>query len=243
MRDQVLGADDEGLDAVIILENAGKGRGHERLAKTDHIADHHAAALVEVVGGDLDGGHLEFKELVAEVAGDAKLGETGSGLLGQVIGHLDVDVIRRNQLSACPALVDDLDQFLGDIDAEPVIPAVLEPLGQLIAGIMVENIHIQFSLLRQSGEGQVAAAQIAYLGIERVLAEEEIQFGMKRMAEEQLDHELSCGDLGGKSAKSGFILIGGKPDHELVAEFLREPSLQNDGRCLVYLVIVLHEDS
>ena len=240
-RDQVLGADDECLDAVVILEDARQRRGHERLAEADHVADQDAAALVQVVGGDLDGGLLEFEELVAEVAGDAELGQTGAGLLGQVIGHLDVDVVRRNRFRARPTLVDDLDQFFGDVDAQPVVPAVLEPLGQLVAGVVVQHVDVEFALLGQAGEGEVAAAQVADLGVDRVLAEEQIELGVERVAEEQLDDELSGRDLRGQSAKSLFVFIGGNADHELVAKFLGELPLEGNGRCLVYLVLVVTE--
>ena len=83
------------------------------------------------------------------------------GLLGQVVGHLQIDVVGRDELLACPALVDDVDQFLGDVDAPAVVPAVLEPLGQLLAGVMVDHVDVQLALLRKSGQRQVAAAQVA----------------------------------------------------------------------------------
>lgn len=224
---------------MIILENTRDCRGHERLAQTNHIANHHPATLVEVVGGDFDGGNLEFEQLVAEVAGDSKLGETGPGLLGQVIGHLDVDVIRRNRLWTCPTAIDDLDKFFGDVDTEPVVPAVIKPHGQLVAGIVVEYIDVELSLLRKPGQREVAAAQVAYLGVKRIFAEEQIQFGVELMAQKKFYHELSGSDLFSQSAKACFIFISGKTDHELVAEVLGEPSLQQYCRCLVYLVFDL----
>ena len=154
-----------------------------------------------------------------------------------MICHLDVDVVRGNRFRACPALVDDLDQFLGDVDTKPIVPSILEPPGQLVAGVVVENIHVELSLFRQPSEGEVAASQVAYLRVERVLAEEQIELGVEGMAEKQLDHELTGCGLGGQSAKSRFVFIGGKTDHELVAEFLGQLSLENDGCCLVYLFI------
>ncbi len=62
-----------------------------------------AAALVEVVGGDLDGGVLELEQRVAEVARDAELGQAGARLLGQVVGHLHVDVVGRERSLRAPS--------------------------------------------------------------------------------------------------------------------------------------------
>ncbi len=167
--------------AVIILEDPRERRGHERLAEADHIADDDAAALVEMVRGDLDGGLLELEKRVAEVAGNAELGQPGAGLLRQVIGHLDVDVVGRNRLRPRPTGVDDLDKFFGDVDAEAVVPAVLKPLGELVAGIVVEHVDVEFALLRQAGERQVAAAQVADGWVQRVGAEVQIQLGVEVM--------------------------------------------------------------
>ena len=64
---------------MIVLEDAGQGGGHEGFAQADHVADENAAALVEVVGGDLHGLDLELEELVAEVARDAEFGQTPAG--------------------------------------------------------------------------------------------------------------------------------------------------------------------
>ena len=75
-RHEVLRADDERLEVVVILEDAGHGGGHERLAEANHVADQHAAALVEVVGGDLDRCFLELEQLVPEVPGNLELGQS-----------------------------------------------------------------------------------------------------------------------------------------------------------------------
>ena len=83
---------------MIVLEDTGQGGGHQRLAETDHVADEDAAALVQMVGGDLDGLDLELEQLVAEVTRDAELRDAGASLLGQVVGHLDVDVVGRERL-------------------------------------------------------------------------------------------------------------------------------------------------
>jgi hypothetical protein len=35
---------------------------------------------------------------------------------------------------------------------------ILEPLGQLSGGIVVEDVHVQLALVRQAREGEIAAA-------------------------------------------------------------------------------------
>ena len=102
-RDQVLGADDQRLQAVVVLEDARHGGRHQRLAQADHVADQHAAALVQVVRGDLHGGRLEVEQPVAELARNAELGQAGARFLRQVVGHLEVDVVRRDQLLRAPS--------------------------------------------------------------------------------------------------------------------------------------------
>ena len=98
---------------------------------------------------------------VAEVGRNSKLVETGTSFLGQVIRHLHINVIRRNRFRPRPTGVYDLYQFLRDVDAESVGPAVLEPLGELVARIVVENVDVEFSLLGQAGERQIAAAEVS----------------------------------------------------------------------------------
>lgn len=53
---------------MVVLENTHKRRCHERLAEADNVSDHHAAALVEMVRGDLDGSGLKLEKSVAEIA-------------------------------------------------------------------------------------------------------------------------------------------------------------------------------
>ncbi len=68
-------------------------------------------------------------------------------------------MIGRERLFTRPAFLDDLDQFIGDVDAPAVAPAILEPLGELLRGVVIEHIDVQFALLGQAGKREVAAAQ------------------------------------------------------------------------------------
>ena len=144
--DEVLRADDQRLQPVVVLEHARQRGGHEGLAQPDDVADEHAAPLVQVMRGDLHGRRLEVEKLVAEVPGNAKLGQAGSRLLRQVVGDLDVDVMGRNQLLSCPALLDDCGQLVRDVDAPAVVPTLLEPGDEFLAGVAVEHVDVELTL-------------------------------------------------------------------------------------------------
>ena len=80
-RDQILRAEDERLQVVVVLEDTCYRGGHEGLAKANHIANEHAAALVEVMRGNFDRSNLKVEELVAEVVWQAKLTDSSACFL------------------------------------------------------------------------------------------------------------------------------------------------------------------
>ena len=104
---EVLGTDNQRSPAVIVLEDSRDRRGHHGLAKADHIAEHDAATPVEMARGDLDRGFLEWKQLVAKIARQRKLADAGTGIFGEVIGHFEIDQIRRERAFAGPTLFND----------------------------------------------------------------------------------------------------------------------------------------
>jgi hypothetical protein len=80
-RNQILRAEDERLQVVVVFEDTRYRSGHERLAKANHIANEHTSALVEVMRGNLDRGNLKVKELIAKVAWKVKLVDSSSRFL------------------------------------------------------------------------------------------------------------------------------------------------------------------
>lgn len=66
---EVLGAEDEGLEPMVVLEHSSQGRGHEGLPQAHHITHENPAALVQVVRRHLDRSRLELEEQVAEIPG------------------------------------------------------------------------------------------------------------------------------------------------------------------------------
>ena len=143
------------------------------------------------MGGDLDGGGLEVEQSIAEVGGDAEFGKAGARLLGEMVGDLDVDVVGRDKLFTRPACVDDGGKLCGDVDAPAVVPAFFEPGGELAAGVMVEDVHVQFALSGEAGLGEVAAAQVADDGIDGIIAVQQVELGVERVGEEKFDDDLA----------------------------------------------------
>src|SRR5258708_7057364 len=103
-----------------------------------------------------------------------------------MVGHLDVDVVRRDQGLFGPPFLDDLHQFGGNVDAPTVLPPIFEPLSELRAGIVVEYVHVEFALAGQARQRQVTATQVADDGIDGVRSKEQVKLGVKRMTKEQL---------------------------------------------------------
>ena len=101
---------------------------------------------------------LKVKKDVLELPRNMELRESRASFLRQVIRHLNIDVVGRNQSLASPAFLNDLNQFLGDVEAEAIIPAIIEPLREFLRGIVIKNVNIEFPLSRKPRHCQVAAA-------------------------------------------------------------------------------------
>ena len=218
--DEVLGADDERFQPVVILEDASDGGSHECLAKSHDIPDKHAVALVQVMGRYLDGCCLEVEQPVAEHLGNPELGETRARLVREVIGHLEVDVVGRYQCFTCPTVLDGLKQFVCDVSAEVVGPPVLEPLLELESGVVVEHVHVQLALPGESREGQVATAQVADDWVDGIVSEQQVELRVQRVTQEELDDDLLGAELVGQLPKGPLVGVGRYADGELLAELL-----------------------
>ena len=138
---------------------------------------------------------------------------------------------------ARPTILDDGDQFVGNIEAPPVVPSVLEPLGQFLAGVVVHYVHVQFALVGQAGKSEIAASKIADGRIDGVGAEEKVELGVQWVTHEKLYDDLLGLDLSGKPAQAGLIVVGRHPQRQLVPELLRQPLLQAKGSRVVDAVV------
>ncbi len=195
--DEVLGAEDQGFEgAGRVLKHAGQRGGHESLTEADDIAQHDAAALFQVTGRNANCGGLKFEEGIAHVGRNGEFGQPGPGLFGQVVGHLDVDVIGGRALGPRPAFVNHLNEFLGNVHAPLVAPAVLEPLFEFPGGVLVEDVHVEFALVGQAGEREVARTEETGDGVVGVGPEAEVKFGVEGVPEEKLYDNLARLELG-----------------------------------------------
>jgi hypothetical protein len=161
-----------------------------------------------------------------------------SGGMEKVIRHLDVNPVGRDGVGPRPAFLDDLDEFLGDVHAPTVGPAVFEPAGKLLRCVVVEHVHVEFALMRQAGEREVAGAEEPDDGVDGVRAEAEVELGVERVPKEQLHDHLAGLELRGETAQTGFILIRGRAEGELGAELLRQLALQPDDGLLADLLLM-----
>ena len=131
-------------------------------------------------------------------------------------------MVGRDQSLARPAFLDDLDQFLSDVDAEPIVPPVLEPFLQFESGIVVEHVDVQLALPGKAGESQVAAAQVAHDRVDGVVAEQQVELRVQRVAQEELDDNPTGAKLRRQSPQSQFVRVGGYADGQLLAQLLGE---------------------
>ena len=137
--------------------------------------------------------------------------------------------------------MDDRDQFVGNVEAPAVIPSVLKPLGQFLAGVVVHHVHVQFALVGKAGKGQIAAAQIADGRIDGIGAEEKVELGVQWVTHKQLDDDLLGLDLSGKPAQARFVVVGRHPQRQLVPELLRQSLLQPKGGWIVDAAVALDD--
>jgi len=86
--------------------------------------------------------------------------------------------------------------------------------------VVIQDIDVQLALRRQSRHRQIAAAQVADDGVDRVGTEQQVQLGVQRVAEEQLDAHLVRLDLRRQTAQPSLVCICRATRHQLVAEFL-----------------------
>ncbi|MBT9137408.1 MAG: hypothetical protein DDT34_02500 [Firmicutes bacterium] len=82
-----------------------------------------------MVSGDLYCRLLEFEEFLPEILRDAELREPSARFLGQMICHLQIDMIGWYKRLARPAFINNTRQFIRDIYTPAVIPAIFEPPG------------------------------------------------------------------------------------------------------------------
>ena len=226
---QILGADDEGLIAQIVLKHARQRGRHDGFTQAHHVADHHAAAAVQVAGSDFDGAFLELEQLLLKPGWQAELAQTRSRLGAEVVSDVQIDMVRRNGLFTRPAGLDDGGQISRHIQGPALAPTCVEPLGELLCAEMIQHINIELAMARQTGEREVAAADEAGDGVVGIVAKQQVKLGVQRVGEKELDHDLSGTKLAGKTAQASFILPCRDAQSDLLAQMGGKLSFESAG--------------
>ena len=215
---EVFGANDQCFIAHVVLKHPRQRGRHDGFSQPDHVANHHAAAPVQVAGSNFDGAFLELKQLLLKARRQAKLAQSRPRFGAQVVGHVEVDVVRRNHFFARPAVFNQRGQVGRNIQRPALAPARFKPLRQFSCAQVVEHIDIQLPMARQAGQRQIAAADKAGDGVVHIVAEQQIQLGVQRVRQKQLDHHLPRAQLPSQAAQPGFVLAGGNAQRDLLAQ-------------------------
>ena len=191
---------------------AGQGAGHHRLAQAHHIAEQHAFALVERMRRLLDRRRLIVQQLLFEFARQADLAQARPRLAREMPGDLDVKLPGgRQSLAGSPALLDDIDQVVRNVDAPAVMPAFVEPGLQLGAGILVGELGVQLALALQAGQGEVAAAEESQGRRIVIVAADKVELGVQRIMREDLDAQPAAAQLARRRCRVCSSLFVGAP--------------------------------
>ena len=158
---QVGRTDDKCTAGVSHFVNLGNGACCDGFSQSYHIAYHGTTALIaiQMAGRYLDCCLLKIEEFPLKLWWQCEFLYTTTGICTQMVGRLQVDIIRWDDFLAGPTVVDGINQFFSDVDAETVVPTVIKPLGQCFKVSVVFNIGIEFPLLGQSCVGQIATAK------------------------------------------------------------------------------------
>jgi len=70
-----------------------------------------------------------------------------------MIRNFEIDMIGRDDLFPRPAIINNLCQFVRDVQTPAIFPAVVKPFLQLLAGVVIQYVYIKFTLLAQSRQG------------------------------------------------------------------------------------------
>ena len=135
-------------------------------------------------------------------------------------------MVGRHRRLSRPACIDDVRQLVGHVDAEGIVPAVVEPVLELARGVLFEHVDVEFALPGEPREREVAAAHVADERHDRVVAPQQVELGVQGMAKEEFDHDLARPQLHGKPAERPLVLIARGAGRELLAQLLGEVDMQ-----------------
>ena len=141
--------------------------------------------------GDLYRCRLILEQLISELRRDSEFGQPIPRFLRKMISNLDIDVVWRNDFFSRPALLDDIDQLGRDIDAPFVFPLILEPIGQFLGGIGIDDVNVELALSRQARQSQIAASEITDSRQILIGTKKQIEFRVQLVPQKQLNHQFA----------------------------------------------------
>ena len=98
---------------------------------------------------------------------------------------------------------------------------------------MIQHIDVQFALPGQPGQGEIAAAEISDDGIDGIGTEQQVELGVKRMPQKQLNDDLFFSQALRQFTQAGFVFVVGGTESQLAAKLFRQALLYPDGGLIV----------
>ena len=114
---EVLGAEDECFEHLVIRHHACDGGCDTGFPETHDISHKDTIAFVEMAASELDGFFLERQEEIPDLRRHPEFLDAFAGILREVPGHLQIDMKRGQKTVSGPAFLDDLDEFIRDVEA------------------------------------------------------------------------------------------------------------------------------
>jgi len=63
-----------------------------------------------------------------------------------MIRHFQINFVRRKRILTRPAFINNLNQFVSNVQTPAVCPAILKPFCEFLTGIMIADFRIEFAL-------------------------------------------------------------------------------------------------
>ena len=183
--------------------------------------------------GQFHGSLLEIEKLLVERGREMILRNALPRLAAKVIHDLQIHLVRRRSVHRRPTLVQNLDQILGNVDGEVVVPPLSKPPSVFLVVVVVAELGIQFAVACHPAECKVARPHYGHDRVRRVFrAVRKVELRVKRMPQVEFYAYFAVRKLPAKSPQSLFIGGGRNAESQLSAEIgcdFPAPSLRSLG--------------
>ena len=111
-----------------------------------------------------DGVRLVLEKDAGQRLRDVVVAESLPRIPCELVGELQVDKVRLGLELRYPRLLDQLDEVLVDRERTGALPLVLEPIVKLFRRVLVEDVDVEFALIDEAREREVARPTNAFRG-------------------------------------------------------------------------------